>query len=275
MLATAARAGFRERRGSSRVVRARADFARAVWTAQGERRLPGEGELDRALSALPREELDFLCELAPLGPLYFLPTRRFVNALARTIAELGSRRVVEVAAGDGFLSRSLAPALEARGVEITATDSGAWQRATARMNARERAALREVDVPGVMLGPEVRRMTARRALRELAPDLVLCAWLPPSARMLDALIRAEVRYVLEIGAGSGVTGSAYAWRFHHDFLEGELAGAARCRLDVRPARALHSRITLYYGAKHPEFFEERVEPGDYLDQYKPTRARRA
>ena len=99
---------------------------------------------------------------------------------------------------------------------------------------------------------------------------MLCSWLPPG-HLLDELIRAPVQHVLEIGAGSGVTASAYSWRFQHEFLEGPLEQSARCRLDTRPARTLHSKVTLYFGAQHPDFFEERVRPGDWLWQYKPVK----
>jgi hypothetical protein len=242
-----------------------------LWTAKGERRVPGEAALDRALSAVRVDDLAFLCELAPLGPLYFLPTRRFVRLLARTIEQLGARRVLEVAAGDGSLARALTQA--APQLEVIATDSGGWEQPAARMSREERRRLAKVAVPGLRLGRDVQRRDALEAVRELAPDLVLCAWLPPSD-LLDALIRAPVSYVLEIGAGSGVTASVYSWRFAHEFLEGPLERAARCRLDARPARALHSRVTLYYGASHAEHFEERVEAGDWLWQFRP-RARRA
>jgi hypothetical protein len=251
-------------------VRARAQLARALWGASGARRLPGGRELDQALAGLSASELTWVCELSPLGPLYFLPTRPFVRALARTLSQLGAQRVLEVAAGDGFLARCLRRADPA--LSVTATDSGAWQRPAARMTLREQRALAKVEVPGLLLGPDVLACDAQRAVREHAPDLVLCAWLPPDHRLLDSLIRAPVRHVLEIGAGSGVTASAYSWRFQHEFLDGPLERRARCRLDTRPARALHSRITLYFGASHPEHYQERVRPGDWLWQFKPQRA---
>ena len=142
------------------------------------------------------------------------------------------------------------------------------------MSRDEQRAHAAAAVPGLRLGASVQKLGARRALATFAPDVVFCAWLPPG-QLLDALIRAPVRYVLEIGAGSGVTASAYSWRFAHEFLEGPLALRARCRLDARPAELLHSRITLYYGRAHPDFYEERVRPGDWLDQFRPRRPRPA
>lgn len=264
--AAEARAGFPSRGGGARAIRARADLARVLWTRSGARRLPGAAELDRALQGLSAAELAWMCEFSPLGPLYFLPTRAFTHVLARKLRELGARRVVEVAAGDGLLSRALSGA--APGLEVIATDSGAWEVPSARMSRAEQKTLRDAAVPALRPGPAVLRMSARRALRELSPDVVLCSWLPPGG-LLDTLVRAPVRYVLEIGAGAGVTASAYSWRFAHEFCEGPLERLARCRLDARPSQTLHSRVTLYFGGAHPEHFEERVRPGDWLHQFKP------
>jgi protein-L-isoaspartate O-methyltransferase len=264
-----AHAGFAAHGGGAKNVRARARFARALWNVRGERKLPSADELDLALRGLSPSDLAWLCELSPLGPLYLLPTRRFVHQLAKTIVSLGVTRVLEVAAGDGFLARSLAA--HARSLEVTASDSGAWAAPRARMTPRERRELARVDVPGLALGADVLPLEATEAIAKFSPELVLCSWLAPGHRLLDALIRAPVRYVLEVGAGSGVTASAYCWRFGHEFLEGPLEQSARCRLDVRPQTALHSRVTLYFGAAHEEYHEEVVRPGDWLHQFKPRR----
>ena len=268
-LVAAAHAGFPDHKGGAKNVRARAALAHALWNARGERKLPGADELDRALSGLSAADLAWLCELSPLGPLYLLPTRRFVHRLAATIEQLGVTRVLEVAAGDGFLSRALARA--APTLSVTASDSGAWVEPHARMSTRERRELAKVAVPGLALGSDVLPLEASQAIASCAPELVLCSWLPPGHRLLDALIRAPVRYVLELGAGSGVTASAYCWRFAHEFLDGPLEQSARCRLDARPHEALHSRVTLYFGKAHEEHHEEAVRPGDWLHRFKPRR----
>ncbi|HMI92641.1 MAG TPA: hypothetical protein VK509_14800 [Polyangiales bacterium] len=265
-LAAEARAGFPGRGQSHARTQARGRLARALWTARGERKLASQRELDRALRGVSAAELERICELTELGPLYLLPTRRFAHALAREIRALGVRRVHEAAAGDGSLARALAGA--DRSLRVTASDSGAWERAQARMSATERRVLRGHAVAGIALGSNVQREDARRAIAQHRPELILCSWLPPG-QLLDELIRAPVRYVLEIGAGAGVTASAYSWRFAHEFLEGALAQSARCRLDLRPAQALHTRITLYYGAAHPEHAEDPVRRGDWLWQFRP------
>jgi len=50
--------------------------------------------------------------------------------------------------------------------------------------------------------------------------------------------------VIEIGAGSGITGDVSCWRYEHEFCD-ELDALGRCRLDERPMRKLHTRVTLY------------------------------
>jgi hypothetical protein len=266
LVVRSARAGFVARAGGKKRIAARAAFARALFRANGARRIPGQAELDAALTALTPDDLAWLCEFSPLGPLYFLPTRRWITALARELRKLGARTVLEVAAGDGVVSQALQAA--APELRVIATDSGAWQKPEARMNAREKRELRGRHVPGLALGANVQRLEARRAIAEYAPDVVLACWLPPGP-LLDRLIRANVMHVLEVGAPDGVTPSAYSWRFAHEFLEGPLETTARCRLDVRPAEQLHSRVTLYFGAGHPEHFEERVGRDHWLYQYKP------
>jgi len=244
---------------------AREAVARLLWTRRGARRAPTTAALDAALGRLRRGELFRLCELDPRGPLYLLPTRELVRALAARVRALRPRRVLEVAAGDGFLSRLLSEA--APEIEVIASDSGVWSDPRARMSPRERLELAGVAVPGVRPGPAVLRLEALAAIRKTRPDLVLACWLPPGG-LLERLIRAPVRYLLEIGAKDGVTPGAWAWRYAHEFCE-DLEKDARCRLDERPGRELHSRVTLYYGARHPDHFRERVRPGDWLWQFRP------
>jgi hypothetical protein len=249
---------------------AREQVARLLWSRGGERRVPAIAALDAALGRLRRGELFRLCEFDPRGPLYLLPTREFVRALAARIRATGARRVLEVAAGDGFLSRRLREAVPE--IQVIASDSGAWVDPRARMNAREKRELVGRPVPGVRPGGEVLRLDALAAIRRTQPDLVLACWLPPG-ELLERLIRAPVLHVLEIGARDGVTPGAWNWRYAHEFCE-ELERSARCRLDERPRRMLHSRVTLYYGRLHPDHAQERVRAGDWLWQFRPRRSRR-
>jgi hypothetical protein len=236
--AAEALAGFPARGGGRERIAARAALARLLWKENGARQVPSPAALDRVISALPRGELERICEFNPVSPIYLIPTRPFLRALAKRIRSVGARRVLEVAAGDGHLAASLAR--EAPDLKIIASDSGAWERPAARMNARERRSLKRADIAGLALGPRVLRLEARAAIRKVKPDLVLAAWLPPGP-LLARVLRSGAPWVLEIGAGSGVTGDIRCWRFEHEFCE-ELDQLGRCRLD---GRKLHTRAMLY------------------------------
>jgi hypothetical protein len=216
-------------------MRANEAVRRLLWDARGNRRVPAARAFDRAVASLRRGELERICEFNPYGPIYFIPTRPFLRALARKI---GKGRVLEVAAGDGHLARELSRL----GVKIVATDSGKWERPQARMNAAEKRKFRGKHVAGLDLGANVVRMDAIDAIRKFRPDVVLVCWLPPGP-LLGKIIRAAPR-VIEIGAGSGITGDIRCWRYEHEFLE-DLDPLGRCRLDDRPPRKLHTRVTLY------------------------------
>lgn len=264
--AALARDGFPTRGGGPRRIAARAAFSRTVWDANGTRRLPTGPALDRALAALHPADLDWICEFGPLGPVYLLPTTTWLRALAHKLEALGVRRVLEIGAGDGLLSRGLravAPRLE-----VTATDSGAWSKASARMSEAERTELRGVDVAGLSLEPDVIKLEARAAIGKFKPDLVLASWLPP-AFDLGRVLRTDVRFLLEIGAAGGITPGAWNWRYAHELCEGPVETLARCRLDARPSKALQTRVTLYFGRAHPDHHCERVREGDWLWQFKP------
>jgi hypothetical protein len=254
--------------GSTKARAGRDALAGALWGREGERRLPSTRALDQALYAVPPGNLWRLCELSPSGPLYFLPTREWIAALGRACARLG-RRVLEVGAGDGFVSRCLRAAQPE--LEVIATDSGAWEKPTARMTASEARSRLGRKARGLKLGPDVFRLDAVSAVRRYRPDVVLAIWLPPGP-LLSRLIAAPCRYVLEVGAAGGVTAAGnWDWRFSHELLDGPLETRARCRLDDRPKQRLHTTVTLYHASLHPDFAVERPRPGDWLYQFKPAR----
>jgi hypothetical protein len=218
-----------------------AAVARLLWDENGERRVPSAARFDRAVSALPRGLLEQICEFNPFGPIYFIPTPPFLRALSRRIRSRGARRVLEIAAGDGHLARALSA--YAPDLRVIASDSGKWERPQARMSARDRREFRGMAVSGIRPGRDVARIEARAAIQKFRPDLVLACWLPPGP-LLGQILRATSCDVIEIGAGSGVTGDISCWRYEHEFLE-KLDVLGRCRLDERPSRKLHTRVTLY------------------------------
>ena len=227
---------------------ARAALADVLWGPRG-RRLPTERALVAAMEACDRRDVWWVCEASSAGPVYLLPTRPWVGHLARFIDETGARTVLEVGAGDGFLSACLARARPA--LRVIATDDASWRRAGARMSIEDRALYKGVPFAGITAAHPVERLGAAAAVERYRPDVVLVAWAPPG-RMVERVIRAPSRLVLEIGAEGGVTGDdARTWRYEKDFIEGPLQDKAICRLDARPSEARATRVTLYYGRAHP------------------------
>ncbi len=225
-------------------MRAKPALERLLWRPDGERRIPPARAFDRLVSSQPKGALWRACEFNEFGPIYLIPTLPFLRALARRIRSCGARAVLEVAAGDGHLARSLQRV--APDLRVTATDSGAWERPAARMSPRERRSLRGRKITGLPPGPGVLRLDALAAIRKLRPDLVLASWIPPGP-LLGRIVRAAP-LVLEIGAGSGITGDIRCWRYPHEFCE-DVEPLARCRLDSRPGKKLHTTVTLYSGGR--------------------------
>jgi hypothetical protein len=95
----------------------------------------------------------FLMPLVEKKGIYCFYSRGLVERLAGLI---GDRSAVEIAAGDGTLSRFLA----AEGVDVTATDDHSWTHA--------------IEFP-----ESVVRQDARSALHARKPQVVLCSWPPP------------------------------------------------------------------------------------------------
>lgn len=94
----------------------------------------------------------FLAQAQAKGTYCFLSSE-IVDALAVLAA---GRRCIEIAAGDGTLTRFLL----ARGVDVVAIDDGSWSA--------------DIAYPDF-----VRRMDAVEALRALQPEVVFCSWPPP------------------------------------------------------------------------------------------------
>jgi hypothetical protein len=103
---------------------------------------------------LPQRRL--LMPLVEPQGIYCFYSRPLVRRLAAMIDE---RPALEIAAGDGTLSRFLAD----EGVRIVATDDHSWQGS--------------IDFPATVL-----QQDAREALRIHRPQVVVCSWPPPGNR---------------------------------------------------------------------------------------------
>jgi hypothetical protein len=232
-------------RDTRRRAQARAALAAVLWDVRGRRRLPGHAELSAALDACDRRDVWWVCEMNSVGPVYLLPTREWLRALAATLDGLQVRTVLEVAAGDGFLSACLAR-LRPR-LRVVATDDGSWRQPGARMSRAERRAYRQVAVPGLAPGSSVQQMSATQAVRTYRPELVLVSWAPPGT-LVERLLRAPCQHVLDIGVDGDVCGMGpRTWRHAEALLDGPLEQLALCRLDGRGSEAPHTRVTLYAG----------------------------
>ena len=155
-------------------------------------------------------------------PIYQLWTAESVAALARWIQDQGLRRVVEVGAGDGCLSRWLRPLLS--GVTVVATDSGAW---------------RTIHP----LAP-VERCDATLAPRQYDADAVLSSWMPYEVDWTPAWRRlSSVRAYVLVGEGPfGCVGREASWTRPHGWTVSDIPGfedTAWCRTDDRtPAHSV-------------------------------------
>lgn len=224
----------------------RARLARVLWQPDGARRLPSRRALRGAIVACDPRDVWWVCEMNDTGPVYFLPTREWIEALATYVDGLGVRRVLEVAAGDGFLARCLAAARPR--LRVVASDSGSWDEAAARMSATERRAYRHVAVPPLRLGADVERLDALRAVRKHRPDLVIVSW-PPPGTLVERLVRAPAKHILEIGTDGDVCGAGpRTWRLASEILSGPLEELACCRLDTKDSLE-HTAVTAYRGAR--------------------------
>ena len=95
----------------------------------------------------------FLMPLVQPKGIYCFYTRELIAALA---AMMSGRSCLEIAAGDGTLTRFLHDA----GMNIRATDDYSWSHA--------------IHYP-----EEVSRLSAREALAECKPQVAVCSWPPP------------------------------------------------------------------------------------------------
>lgn len=122
---------------------------------------------------LPQKKL--LMPLVQPEGIYCFYSRQLIDRLVELIA---SRPCLEIAAGDGTLTRFLAD----RGISITASDDYSWQH--------------EVHYSEIVV-----KKDAGTALREYAPEVVLCSWPPAGNRFEQQVFRTKsVQLYIVIGS---------------------------------------------------------------------------
>jgi hypothetical protein len=152
---------LRERLASLALQKTSGTVRLGLWSGTVIQRLLFKSGLERKPASMRafRFWWRFVIDRALLMPLvqprgiYCFYSRELIEALASLI---DGRRCLELAAGDGTLSRFLNDG----GTKVTATDDGSWSHT--------------VTVPA-----EVERLDAKQALRRHAPKVVLCSWPPP------------------------------------------------------------------------------------------------
>jgi hypothetical protein len=135
----------------------------------------------------------FLMPLVEPKGIYCFYSRRLVKELAK---EIGDRRALEIAAGDGTLSRFL----KAEGVDITATDDHSWSHS--------------IDFP-----EEVVDQDAISALRTHQPQVVICSWPPAGNDFEHAVFETESveLYVVIASQHAFASGNWTAYSQQQDF----------------------------------------------------------
>ena len=119
--------------------------------------------------------------------------KEYIECLSRNIKNLvESNLVLEVAAGDGMLSYWL----RHYGVNIVATDSGAWY-------------------DRIKKHAEVEIIDAVSAIRKYKPSMVIASWLPyddpVDLDVFNTSSQLNIRYIILIGETNGACGSRKFW----------------------------------------------------------------
>ncbi|WP_306213729.1 methyltransferase domain-containing protein [Actinoplanes sp. RD1] len=147
----------------------------------------------RAIWPLLRGQRRLLMPLVQPRGIWCFYSRPLIDRLA---ALVGDRSCLEIAAGDGTLSRFLADA----GVRITATDDYSWN-------------------DSITFPESVLREDARTALRKHRPQVVICSW-PPAGNSFEQYVftTPTVEQYIVIGSRhEAATGNWAAYREQTDF----------------------------------------------------------
>lgn len=145
--------------------------------------------LKKARRAWPMlKERGKLMPLVQPKGIYCFYSDRLVEELA---ALIGERQALEIAAGDGTLTRFLRDA----GASVIATDDHSWK---------------DVAFPS-----DVERLDARKALKQHRPQVVLCSW-PPAGNAFEAGVFQTASVETYVVIGNRHIGG---WGNHHAYAE--------------------------------------------------------
>lgn len=133
-------------------------LVQALFFRRGLARKPVSMAWFRALWPLVTQKAALMPLVEPRGIycFYSQPLLAGLHVLIEEASGAGDAEALEIAAGDGTLSRFL----RATGTRIRATDDGSWSHA-------------------IQFPEDVERLDAERALARHQPRVVLCSWPPP------------------------------------------------------------------------------------------------
>jgi hypothetical protein len=163
-------------------------MAQKLLFADGLERKPASLFWFRLLWPLVWQKRLLMPLVQPEG-IYCFYSRELIAALAGLI---GTRSCIEIAAGDGTLTRFLAQ----QGVQIQASDDFSWEHA-------------------VRYPEWVARLEAREALRLHAPDVVVCSW-PPAGNNFERQVFRTRSVQLYIVISSRHRFAAGNWGEYHE-----------------------------------------------------------
>lgn len=205
-----------------------------LWTANNQRALPTCAAFDATLrDGGGGDDIFTACRENPLGvALYHIPTIEWIDGLAAWIRARGARRVLEIGAGDGFVSHLLRERLA--NVKVIAQDNRSWP------------TTRTLYPPVVEAGDlEDCTLGCVETARLFRPDLILWVWAPMGT--CGAALLPHCDDYLLVGEGQdGCTGGFPGDRepLQNAALE-VLDNFARCRTDYYDM--LHTVHYLYAG----------------------------
>jgi hypothetical protein len=189
--------------------------AQRLLFRRGLERKPAPLATFRAIWPLLRGQRRLLMPLVQPRGIWCFYSRPLISRLA---ALVGDRSCLEIAAGDGTLSRFLADA----GVRITATDDYSWS--------------------GSITFPEsVLRQDARTALRAHRPQVVICSW-PPAGNPFEQHVFTTpgVEQYIVIGSKhEAATGNWAAYREQRGFTFAEDPALSRLLLPPEVDHAVY------------------------------------
>lgn len=140
-----------------------------------------------------RKQRGLMLYLVQQKGIYCFYSDRLVKELASLI---GNRSCVEIAAGDGTLTRFL----RQEGVSVRATDNHAWAK--------------DIDYPD-----SVEKMAAESALRKYAPAVVICSW-PPAENTFEKSVFASSSvelYIVIVSRKAFASGNWELYRKQNSF----------------------------------------------------------